>query len=144
MTLQFSTTVRNARLDAIETAIGAGAILKIRTGSVPANCAAADSGTALATLNLPSDYMAAASGGSKAKSGTWYPVWLLEDKNGKKVEMFAWERYTTAVIDQWGLAKDETIDPKRFGFCEFVKDREAWYMRPMEPQPETSEELIGA
>jgi hypothetical protein len=25
----------------------------------------------LATLNLPSDYMAAASGGSKAKSGTW-------------------------------------------------------------------------
>ncbi len=71
MTLQYSTTVRNAKLDAIETAIGTSAILKIRTGSVPANCAAADSGTVLATVSLPSDWMAAASGGAKAKSGTW-------------------------------------------------------------------------
>jgi len=71
MALQFSTTVRNARLDAIETAIGVSAILKIRTGAAPANCGTADSGTVLATCNLPSDYMAAASGGSKAKSGTW-------------------------------------------------------------------------
>ena len=71
MTLQYSVAVRNARLDAIETTIGVSAILKIRTGSVPANCAAADTGTVLATLNLPSDYMAAAASGSKAKSGTW-------------------------------------------------------------------------
>jgi hypothetical protein len=71
MTLQYSTAVRNAQLDAIETTIGASAVLKIRTGSPPANCAAADSGTVLATLNLPSDWMAAASSGSKAKSGTW-------------------------------------------------------------------------
>lgn len=71
MTLQYSTAVRNAKLDAVETAIGASAILKIRTGAVPANCAAADTGTVLATLNLPADYMAAASGGTKAKSGTW-------------------------------------------------------------------------
>ncbi len=71
MALQYSTALRNAQLDQIETIIGTSAILKIRTGSVPANCAAADSGTVLATLNLPSDYMAAASSGSKAKSGTW-------------------------------------------------------------------------
>lgn len=71
MTLQLSTPVRNARLDAIEAQIGPGAILKIRTGAPPANCGTADSGTVLATLTLPSDYMAAASGGSKAKSGTW-------------------------------------------------------------------------
>ena len=71
MTFQFSTTVRNARLDAIETAIGTSAILKIRTGAAPANCGTADSGTVLATLNLPSDYMANAASGSKAKSGTW-------------------------------------------------------------------------
>jgi hypothetical protein len=71
MALQFSTTVRNARLDAIETAIGASAVLKIRTGAAPANCGTADSGTVLATCGLPSDWMAAASGGSKAKSGTW-------------------------------------------------------------------------
>ncbi len=71
MTLQLSTTVRNARLDAIETAIGTSAVLKIRSGAAPASCATADSGTVLATANLPSDYLAAASGGSKAKSGTW-------------------------------------------------------------------------
>jgi len=71
MTFQLSTTVRNAELDAIETAIGTSAILKIRTGSPPANCAAADSGSVLATLNLPSDWLANASGGTKAKSGTW-------------------------------------------------------------------------
>jgi hypothetical protein len=71
MAIQFSGTVRNARLDAIETAIGTSAVLKIRTGAAPANVATADSGTVLATLTLPSDWMAAASGGSKAKSGTW-------------------------------------------------------------------------
>lgn len=71
MALQFSTTVRNARLDAIETAIGISAVLKIRTGAQPANVATADSGTVLATANLPSDWLAAASGGTKAKSGTW-------------------------------------------------------------------------
>lgn len=71
MAIQLSAAVRNARLDAIETAIGASAILKIRTGSPPANLAAAASGTVLATVNLPSDWLAAASGGSKAKSGTW-------------------------------------------------------------------------
>ena len=49
MTLQYSAAVRNAKLDAVETAIGASAILKIRSGAVPANCAAADAGTVLAT-----------------------------------------------------------------------------------------------
>ena len=71
MTVQLSTTVRNAMLDAIEAAISTSAILKIRTGAQPANCGTGDSGSVLATINLPSDYMAAASGGSNAKSGTW-------------------------------------------------------------------------
>lgn len=71
MALQFSVTVRNAQLDAFETAIGVSAVLKIRTGTVPATCATADSGTVLATMSLPSDWMAAASSGSKALSGSW-------------------------------------------------------------------------
>lgn len=71
MPIQLSTTVRNARLDAIETAIGVSAIMRIRTGAVPANCAAADAGTVVATLNLPSDWMAAASSGAKGLAGTW-------------------------------------------------------------------------
>lgn len=71
MAVKYSVNVRNARLDVIESTVGTSAILKIRTGAAPANCAAADSGTVLATVNLPSDWMAAAAGGVKAKSGTW-------------------------------------------------------------------------
>lgn len=71
MTVQLSIAARNARLDAIETAVGTSAILKIRTGAQPADCATADSGTVLATFSLPSDWAAAAASGSKAKSGTW-------------------------------------------------------------------------
>lgn len=71
MTLQYSVAVRNARLDVVESTISTLAVLKIRTGAQPADCATADSGTILATLTLPSDWMAAASGGTKAKSGTW-------------------------------------------------------------------------
>jgi hypothetical protein len=71
MANQASTTVRNAILDAIETAIGTAPILRIRTGAPPATPATADSGTVLAEMTLPSDWMAAASGGTKALSGTW-------------------------------------------------------------------------
>jgi hypothetical protein len=71
MALQLSVAARNALLDAIETATGATAILRIRTGAAPATCATADSGTVLATATLPADWMAAASAGVKALSGTW-------------------------------------------------------------------------
>lgn len=71
MAFQFSTAARNASLDAIETAIGASPTLEIRTGAAPANAAAADSGTLLASMALPADWLAAASGGSKSLLGTW-------------------------------------------------------------------------
>lgn len=71
MAIQYSVTVRNAKLDAVESAIGTSAILRIYSGSMPANCAASRTGTVLATCNLPSDWMAAASSGSKSKTGTW-------------------------------------------------------------------------
>jgi hypothetical protein len=71
MALQYSVAVRNARLDAVESTTGTAAVLKIRSGAPPASCATADSGTVLATLTLPSDWMAAASSGTKAMTGTW-------------------------------------------------------------------------
>ncbi len=71
MANQFSVTLRNAQLDVYESTIGASAVLKIRTGSQPATCATADSGTVLATITLPADWMAAAASGAKAMSGTW-------------------------------------------------------------------------
>jgi hypothetical protein len=71
VTHQFSESLRNARADTYESHIGASPTLEIRTGAPPANCAAADSGTLLATVAMPADWMAAASAGAKAKSGTW-------------------------------------------------------------------------
>ena len=71
MAFQFSTASRNGGLDAIETAAGASPTLEIRTGAVPATCATADSGTVLVTMALPADWLAAASGGTKAILGTW-------------------------------------------------------------------------
>lgn len=74
MAIQLSVAARNARLDSIETTLGTSPILTIRTGAAPADCAAANSGTVLATITLPNDWAAAASSGSKAKSGTWQDV----------------------------------------------------------------------
>lgn len=71
MAVQLSVTVRNARLDSVETTISTAPIMTIRTGAQPATCATANSGTVLATLTLPSDWLAAASSGAKALSGTW-------------------------------------------------------------------------
>lgn len=129
MTVQFSTDVRNVRLDAIEALqggivdgsciwlpVGAGTgtawaastaytfgqlrsnggnlflcvkggtsassggpagtsaaapKLRIYSGSAPANCAAAATGTLLAEITCPADFYANASAGSKALSGSW-------------------------------------------------------------------------
>jgi hypothetical protein len=71
MSLQYSVAVRNAKLDAVEVTIGTSPKLELFTGSPPANCATADSGTKLITITLPSDWMSNASGGAKALLGTW-------------------------------------------------------------------------
>lgn len=71
MAIKLSVTVRNARIAAVESAIGASPVLKIRSGTVPANIADADSGTVLASITLPADWLGAASGGAVTKLGTW-------------------------------------------------------------------------
>ena len=71
MALQYSVAVNNARLDSVEATAGATAHLKIYTGSAPANCAAAATGTLLVDMTLPSDWMNAAASASKTKLGTW-------------------------------------------------------------------------
>ena len=117
MTVQLSTAVRNARLDAIETTISTSAILKIRTGAQPANCGTADSGTVLATLNLPSDWMSAASGGAKAKTGTWEDT--SADNNGTAAH---WRLYASdgttchaqGSVTATGGGGDLTVDSTTF------------------------------
>ena len=69
--MQLSVPVRNAILDAYETTIGASPKLRFHTGTLPANCAAARTGTQLVNMDLPANWMADASAGSKALAGLW-------------------------------------------------------------------------
>lgn len=71
MAINLSNGVRTAMVNSIEGAVGVNAILHINTGAVPANCAAAGSGTLLANMALGTDWMAAAANGAVAKNGTW-------------------------------------------------------------------------
>jgi len=71
MARKLSVAVRNAMVEAYETTIGASPKLQLRTGAPPADCAAADSGTLLAECPVPTDWLAAASSGTKTKLGTW-------------------------------------------------------------------------
>lgn len=71
MAIQMSTTLRSARINAIESTVGTSPKLQIRTGAPPATCAAADTGTLLVELTLPSDWENAASNGVSTLNGTW-------------------------------------------------------------------------
>jgi hypothetical protein len=72
MTISYSATVKNARLDQVEATISTAPKLRLYNGTMPATADTALSGnTLLAEGALPSDWMAAASGGVKAKAGTW-------------------------------------------------------------------------
>ena len=76
MAFQYSVAVRNASLDQIESIVGTTPRLYFYTGAVPATTATAATGTLLnsASFSLPSDWMNAASGGSKTLAGTWSVV----------------------------------------------------------------------
>lgn len=71
MTIQLGTTLRNNMVGQYESTVGTSPKLQIRTGAQPANCAAADSGTLLCEITMPSDWMGAASAGAVALLGTW-------------------------------------------------------------------------
>jgi hypothetical protein len=117
MAIQLSAAVRNARLDAIETTIGATAVLKIRTGSAPANVAASATGTVLATLTLPSDWMAAASSGSKALSGSWADSSADNTGTAAHFEICASDgttRHMQGTVTATGGGGDMTVDSTSF------------------------------
>jgi hypothetical protein len=68
---QFSETLRNNRLNQVETTLGGAPKLRIMSGAKPAGCNDADNGTMLCEITLPSDWMTTASGGVKIKNGVW-------------------------------------------------------------------------
>ena len=108
MAFQFSTASRNASLDSIETTIGTAPTLTIRSGSAPADCAAADSGTALATIVLPSDWLAAASSGSKGiAGGPWQD--LIADATGTAAHFRIKQGATCHIQGTVGLSAADMI-----------------------------------
>lgn len=126
MALQFDEIIRNLQLDSIESSTGPSAVLKLRTGAKPANVAAADSGTVIATMTLPSDWMAAASGGTKSLLGTWQD--LVADATGTvghfriytsggtvaKIQGSCGESLTDMIIDNEDVNAGQTINVVSF------------------------------
>jgi len=117
MTLQLSTAVRNAMLDVIESTIGTSPIIRIRTGAAPANPATADSGTVLATLTLPSDWMSAASSGVKSLTGTWQDT--SADATGTAAHFRMYDStgttcHTQGTVTATGGGGDMTVDNTSF------------------------------
>lgn len=71
MAFQLSVNARNATLAAIETDVGVNPIITISTGSPPTNCGTANTGTVVATMILPTDWLSDPTLGSVTLSGTW-------------------------------------------------------------------------
>lgn len=67
MAVQWSTTLRNALLNQIATTVGSTPYIEVWSGSVPATCATASSGTKLASFHLAG---AAGSWNDAAASGS--------------------------------------------------------------------------
>lgn len=124
MTVQFSDDVRNGMLDAVETVIGTAPTLEIRSGAQPATCATADSGTVLATITLPSDWLANAASNSKAKSGTWQDLaadaggtpghWRIKVGGTCKMQGSAGTSGTDMILDAATLTLGQTFTINSF------------------------------
>lgn len=80
MAIQLAVATRNARLSALAAELGASPLLKVFTGTQPADVATADSGTQLAGVTCPASPFAAPASGAMALSGTWQD--LSADNSG--------------------------------------------------------------
>ena len=113
MAIQYSILVNNARLDAVETQVGVSAVVKIYSGTIPASCAAAITGTTLATLNLVSDWMNAAASAQKTKLGTWTDASADAAGTATHFRIFATDGTTCGIqgtVTATGGGGDMTVD----------------------------------
>lgn len=82
--IKYSTKLRTAQMDMVMavlknltitnsaiTGTATAPVLRIRSGTVPANCAAADTGLSLAEISLTTTALNAAASGAVSKNGTW-------------------------------------------------------------------------
>jgi hypothetical protein len=113
MAFQLSVDVRNATLQSMETTIGTNPILTISTGTVPATCATANTGTVLATMILPTDWLGAPGAGNINLSGNWQD--LSADASGTAAHFRLFDGAGTAchmqgTISATGGAGDMQLD----------------------------------
>lgn len=125
MTISISATVRNAMMNAYEATIGTAPKLRLYSGNPPATLAAAATGTLLAEITLPSDWMANAVNGSIVKSGTWSVAAIAAGEAGyyrlmNSVGSTAHEQGTVAMsggdmtINNTNIAVDQTVTVTNF------------------------------
>lgn len=88
MALAYSTALRNTRMDAITTAIGASGFLKIYSGTRPATGGTVT--TLLATLTLNSTFAAAAASGVLTANA------ITQDSSAAATGTATWFRITTS------------------------------------------------
>ena len=69
--MQLSVPVTNAILDAIEATVGPAPLMRFLSGPPEASPASPQSGTLIAEMVLPSDWLAAAASGQKSMLGQW-------------------------------------------------------------------------
>jgi hypothetical protein len=87
----FSTTVRNAQMDAITTAVGTSGLLRIYAGTRPANVGTAiTSQTLLAELTCSSTFAAGASNGVLTANA------ITEDSSANATDTASFARLTTS------------------------------------------------
>jgi hypothetical protein len=96
MAINMSVEVRNGMLNAINTALGANAVLRIYANAVPASCTTNDTNAVLANMSINdaanSNFcLGAAANGAIAKIGTWQDA--AADANGNAGH---WRIYTSA------------------------------------------------
>ena len=113
MTAQSSVAVLNAMLDAWETEIGTTPVLKFFTGSKPANCAAANSGTELADETMVSNWADGAASAIKALNST--PITAVSTNTGNVGHYRLYKADGTTCVDQGSVTAtggggDMTID----------------------------------
>jgi hypothetical protein len=70
MAMQYGAALRTAQVATLQTIIGAAGHLKVFSGAVPANCAAADPAGLLADIALPATFLTSAAGVTTL-AGSW-------------------------------------------------------------------------
>lgn len=108
---QYGVGVRNAILQAIETSWGPNAIIVGFSGTMPANCAAADAGTRIAQGTLPADPLTAPASGTSGKNGTWTMTGLAAAGAGTNLDYYrVYDSAGTTCMEQGSVTNTVTLN----------------------------------